>query len=155
MIAPQINYTAADLVDVAADSEMNWVISLIEEIRSSRAQMGVPVGLKLPMLLAEADAPARAALANNEALILKLARVETITEGAVTKGAISIPAQGALFGLPLEGVIDVTAEKARLEKALGKIEKEIAPPTTMPKKTIISGSRILLRLSTVLSDLIH
>ncbi|TQS71490.1 valine--tRNA ligase [Rhodobacteraceae bacterium] len=120
------DYTAADLVDVAADSEMNWVISLIEEIRSSRAQMGVPVGLKLPMLLAEADAPARAALANNEALILKLARVETITEGAVTKGAISIPAQGALFGLPLEGVIDVTAEKARLEKALGKIEKEIA-----------------------------
>ncbi|WP_339108799.1 valine--tRNA ligase [Thioclava sp. GXIMD4216] len=118
-------YTAADLVDPAADAEMNWVIALIEEIRSSRAQMGVPVGLKLPMILAEADAPARAALANNEALILKLARIDSITEGPIGKGAISIPAHGALFGLPLEGVIDVKAEKARLEKALAKIQKEI------------------------------
>ncbi|WP_406735728.1 valine--tRNA ligase [Thioclava sp. GXIMD4215] len=118
-------YTAADLVDPAADAEMNWVIALIEEIRSSRAQMGVPVGLKLPMILAEADAPARAALANNEALILKLARIDNITEGPIGKGAISIPAHGALFGLPLEGVIDVKAEKARLEKALAKIQKEI------------------------------
>ncbi|MER5170667.1 valine--tRNA ligase [Thioclava sp. GXIMD2076] len=118
-------YTAAELVDPAADAEMNWVIALIEEIRSSRAQMGVPVGLKLPMILAEADAAARAALANNEALILKLARVDSITEGPIPKGAISIPAHGALFGLPLEGVIDVKAEKTRLEKALAKIQKEI------------------------------
>jgi valyl-tRNA synthetase len=115
----------ADLIDAEADREMNWVIGLIEEIRSSRTQMGVPVGLKLPMVLAEADEAARAALANNEALILKLARIDSITETAIPKGAISIPAPGALFGLPLEGVIDIGAEKARLEKALGKIEKEI------------------------------
>ena len=53
----------ASLIDPEADREMNWVIELIETIRSSRAQMGVPVGLKLPMVLAEAEAPARAALA--------------------------------------------------------------------------------------------
>ncbi len=116
----------AELIDAEADREMNWVIGLIEEIRSSRAQMSVPVALKLPMLLAEADAPARAALARNEALVLRLARLEAITEGAVGKGAISIAAPGALFGLPLEGVIDVAAEKARLEKTLAKVEKEAA-----------------------------
>ena len=114
----------ATLIDPEADREMNWVIELIETIRSSRAQMGVPVGLKLPMVLAEAEAPARAALARNEALVLKLARIDTITETAIPKGAISIPVAGALFGLPLEGVIDVKAEKARLEKALAKVEKE-------------------------------
>ncbi|OOY19342.1 valine--tRNA ligase [Thioclava sp. DLFJ5-1] len=114
-----------DLHDVLAEGEMNWVIDLIEAIRSSRTQMGVPVGLKLPMVLAEADDAARAALANNEALIFKLARIESITEAPIPKGAISIPAQGALFGLPLEGVIDIAKEKARLEKALGKMEKEI------------------------------
>ncbi|MFD2174517.1 valine--tRNA ligase [Rhodobacter lacus] len=116
----------AELVDTDADREMNWVIGLIEEIRSSRAQMGVPVAAKLPMTLAEADAAARTALAQNEALILRLARIEAITEGAVAKGSISIPAPGALFGLPLEGVIDVAAEKARLSKALAKVEKEAA-----------------------------
>ena len=84
------------------------------------------MALKLPMVLAEADAQARAALARNEALILRMARLEAITEGTVAKGAISIPAAGALFGLPLEGVIDVAAEKARLEKSLAKVEKEAA-----------------------------
>ncbi|WP_444464054.1 valine--tRNA ligase [Rhodobacter capsulatus] len=116
----------AELIDAEADREMNWVIALIEEIRSSRAQMGVPVALKLPMVLAEAEPQARAALARNEALILRMARLEAITEGTVAKGSISIPAAGALFGLPLEGVIDVAAEKARLEKALAKVGKEAA-----------------------------
>ncbi|PYF11173.1 valyl-tRNA synthetase [Rhodobacter viridis] len=116
----------AELIDAEADREMNWVIALIEEIRSSRAQMGVPVALRLPMVLAEADGQAREALARNEALILRMARLEAITEGVVAKGSISIPAAGALFGLPLEGVIDVAAEKARLEKSLAKVEKEAA-----------------------------
>ncbi|WP_444454334.1 valine--tRNA ligase [Rhodobacter capsulatus] len=116
----------AELIDAEADREMNWVIALIEEIRSSRAQMGVPVAMKLPMVLAEADGQAREALARNEALILRMARLEAITEGVVAKGSISIPAAGALFGLPLEGVIDVAAEKARLEKSLAKVEKEAA-----------------------------
>ncbi|MFC5739503.1 valine--tRNA ligase [Sinirhodobacter huangdaonensis] len=116
----------AELIDAEADREMNWVIDLIETIRSSRAQMGVPVGLKLPMVLAEADAAARTALARNEALVFKLARLDSLTETAIPKGAISIPVAGALFGLPLEGVIDVKAEKARLEKTLGRLEKEAA-----------------------------
>jgi valyl-tRNA synthetase len=119
-------YTSGDLVDAEADREMNWVIGLIEEIRSSRTQMGVPVGLKLPLVLAEADEAAKAAITRNEALIFRLARVDSITETAIPKGSISIAAPGAVFGLPLEGVIDVQTEKARLEKALAKIEKEAA-----------------------------
>ncbi|MBD3785578.1 MAG: valine--tRNA ligase [Sphingomonadales bacterium] len=116
----------AELIDADADREMNWVIELIETIRSARTQMGVPVGLKLPMVLAEADEAARAAIARNQALIERLARIDSITETAIPKGAISIPVAGALFGLPLDGVIDVKAEKARLEKSLAKLEKEAA-----------------------------
>ncbi|MFP1643941.1 valine--tRNA ligase [Pontitalea aquivivens] len=115
----------AELIDAEADREMNWVITLIEDIRSSRTQMGVPVGLKLPMVLAGADAAARTALARNEALIFRLARIDSLTEAAVPKGAISIAAPGAVFALPLEGVIDVAAEKARLEKALARLDKDL------------------------------
>ena len=115
-----------ELIDAEADREMNWVIGLIEEIRSARAQMGVPVGLKLPMVLTEADEAARAALTRNEAIIFRLARVDSVTEAATPKGSIAIAAPGASFALPLEGVIDVAAEKARLEKALAKIEKDMS-----------------------------
>ena len=44
------NYNALDLVDPEADQEMNWIISLIENIRSARQQMHVPAGLKIPLI---------------------------------------------------------------------------------------------------------
>jgi valyl-tRNA synthetase len=70
---------------------------------------------------------ARAAWARNEVLIRRLARVETLTEvDAFPKGTVTIPAEGATFGLPLAGVIDVGGEKARLEKTLEKLMKELA-----------------------------
>ena len=116
----------ADLIDPAADREMNWVIKLIEDIRSARAQMHVPAGLKIPMILRDLDAAGRAAWATNEAMILRMARVEGLTEQAeLPKGCVTIPVEGGTFGLPLAEIIDVAEEKARLDKTLGKLEKEI------------------------------
>ncbi|MBW6506034.1 MAG: valine--tRNA ligase [Rhodobacteraceae bacterium] len=115
----------AELIDEAADREMNWVIQLIEEIRSARSQMGVPVALKIEMLTTEADEAARAALAHNEALILRLARLDHIADGTTPKGAISLALPGAAFALPLAGIINVAGEKARLTKALDKLEKDM------------------------------
>jgi valyl-tRNA synthetase len=116
----------SDLIDAEADHEMNWVISLIESIRSARAQMHVPAGLYVPVIVTEIDAKARSAWDRNETLIKRLARVESLTEaGHLPKGSVTIPAEGASFGLPLEGIIDIAAEKARLEKTLGKLAKEL------------------------------
>ncbi|SFI50970.1 valine--tRNA ligase [Celeribacter neptunius] len=114
-----------DLVDAEADTEMNWVIDLIETIRSSRAEVHVPAGLKIPMVQVELDAAGKTAWANNEALIMKLARLDSLSEGPMPKGAITISVAGGTFALPLEGVIDIAEEKARLEKALGKLAKEL------------------------------
>ena len=120
------NYAAADLVDAAADAEMNWAISLIEGVRSARAQMNVPVGLRIPVLQLDADDAAKTALANNETLIKRLARIEGIDSvESAPKGAITVPTAGATFALPLADIIDVDAEKARLSKVLGKLEKEL------------------------------
>ena len=113
------------LVDAAADAEMAWVIGLIEEIRSARTQMHVPVGLKLDIVATEMDKAATKAFARNEVLIKRLARIETLTHGAAPKGSISLAVEGASFALPLEGVIDVAEEKARLAKAMEKLAKEI------------------------------
>ncbi|MBU2992662.1 valine--tRNA ligase [Octadecabacter sp. 1_MG-2023] len=114
----------ADLIDAQADSEMSWVIQIIENIRSTRAQMNVPAGLYVPLIQTEADDAAKAAWAGNEALIKRLARVDSLTVGAAPKGSMMVGTKGATFALPLADIIDVDAEKARITKSLGKVEKE-------------------------------
>ncbi len=116
----------ADLINADSDREMNWVISLIDEIRSVRAQMHVPAGLKVPLLQAELDAKGQGAWDRNEAMILKIARVAGVTAvDSLPKGTATISAEGGVFGLPLADLIDVDEEKARLEKVLGKLAKEL------------------------------
>ncbi|OBY27930.1 valine--tRNA ligase [Leisingera sp. JC1] len=115
-----------ELVNAEADAEMNWVITAIENIRSTRAQMHVPAGAKIPMVVTEFSDQARAAWEKNEAMIQKLARITSLEQvDSFPKGCASVAAPGASFGLPLADVIDVDAEKARLEKTLGKLAKEL------------------------------
>ncbi|MBD3764958.1 MAG: valine--tRNA ligase [Rhodobacterales bacterium] len=117
----------AELIDADADREMGWVTGLIEDIRSARAQMHVPVGLKLDLLLVQLDDTGRAALARNAALIHRLARIDHLAESAtVPRGAVTLPVEGGVFALPLQGVIDIAAETARLKKSLDKLARDIA-----------------------------
>ena len=87
--------------------------------------MNVPAGLKVPLVQVDLDGAGRTAFENNKALILKLARIDDVTEAAAPKGSVTIPVSGGNFALPLAGIIDVDAEKARLEKTLGKLAKEL------------------------------
>ncbi len=114
-----------ELIDEAADREMNWVIGLIDEIRSARAQMHVPAGLKLPIVMTAMDERGRAAWANNEPMITRLARLDGMTEGKAPKGSITVAVEGGGFAIPLEGVIDIAEEKSRLSKTLEKLEKDL------------------------------
>ena len=114
----------ADLIDAGADRQMNWVIGLIEAVRSARSQMGVPAGARLDLIVTEADAEARAALAANAPLIERLARVNAPQDGAARKGMIAVAAPGASLALPIGDVIDVGAETARLAKAEAKAAKD-------------------------------
>jgi valyl-tRNA synthetase len=105
---------------------MNWVIALIEQVRSVRAQMHVPAGRHVPLLVTEISAAGRAAWAHNAAMIQRLARIESLSNAdSLPEGCATIAVEGATFGLPLAGIIDVAGEKARLEKTLGKLSKEI------------------------------
>ncbi|MEL6573841.1 MAG: valine--tRNA ligase [Pseudomonadota bacterium] len=119
-------YTSADLVDADADREMNWVIALIENTRSARAQVHVPAGAKVPLLAQGLDSKGQAAWDNNADLIQRLARIESLEHvDSFPKGCVTIPMDGGTFGIPLEGLIDVAEEIARLEKTMGKLAKEL------------------------------
>ena len=120
-------WSAADMVDPAADAELTWVVSLIEGIRSARAQVHVPAGLKVPLVVTGMDAQAQRAWDRNAQLIQRLTRVESLSVvDSFPKGCITVPVTGATFGLPLADIIDIGAEKARLEKTLAKLGKEVA-----------------------------
>ncbi|MDX1784736.1 MAG: valine--tRNA ligase [Roseovarius sp.] len=123
---PWPTYQPADLVDENADREMNWVISLIESVRSARAQMHVPAGLKIPMVVTTLDEAGQAAWDRNEAMIKRLARVDSLTHvDTFPKGCLTVAVEGGSFGLPLADIIDIGEEKARLEKTLTKLDKEL------------------------------
>ncbi len=115
----------AELVNAEAATEMGFVTTLIEEIRSARAQVHVPVGLKCDLVATELSSAARTAWERNEALIKRMARIDGFSEGAAPKGSIAIAVEGATFALPLVGLIDIAEEKARLTKTMDKLAKEI------------------------------
>jgi valyl-tRNA synthetase len=131
----------AELIDPAADAEMNWVIGLIEEIRSVKAQMHVPAGARITLVQLELGAPQTEALARNRPLVARLGRVERFeTAAEPPKGAVTIAREGGTFCIPLADVIDIAAERERLGKALAKLEKEtgaiqakLANPTFVAK----------------------
>ncbi len=119
-------YQATDLVDENADREMNWTIALIEGIRSARAQVHVPAGARVPLLVTGLDTNGQSAWNNNEVMIKRLARIETLDHvDSFPKGCVTIPMEGGTFGIPLADLIDVKEEIGRLERTLGKLAKEL------------------------------
>ncbi len=114
-----------ELFDADASDEMNWVIGLIEQIRSVRSAMNVNPSAKTGLIIAEIDEAGQGMLDRNAPLIQRLARVEKFETGAVHKGAVTLTLSGAVMALPLAGVVDVDAERARLDKAMKKIAREI------------------------------
>ena len=111
----------------AASAEMNWVIDLIKGVRSVRAEMNVPAGAKIPLVLTGADATAKDRLARNADVILTLARLTSaVAADAIPNGSAQFVLGDAVVALPLGDVIDFAKERARLEKDLKKSQDEIA-----------------------------
>jgi len=117
---------SADLIDADAEAEIDWMVRLIEETRSTRSELNVPAGAKIPLLLIGADAPTQARLERYQDLIDRMARLEYSTSAdAAPKGSVTFVLDGSTVALPLEGVVDLPAESARLAKEIGKLESEI------------------------------
>ena len=112
----------------AATAEMHWVIDLIKGIRSVRAEMNVPAGAKIPMLLTGAnDATPRRGWSAIKDVILTLARLTAADIArCIPKGSAQFVLEEAVVALPLGDVIDFAKERARLEKDLKKAQEEIA-----------------------------
>lgn len=115
-----------ELNDEEAAAEINWLIDLVSGLRSVRSEMNVPPSSKAPLHVTQSDDATKDQLMRHLPAIKLLARVEDIVlDGEVTKGAAQIVVAETTYSLPLGALIDLDAEKARLEKAIGKVEGDL------------------------------
>jgi valyl-tRNA synthetase len=112
-----------ELEDADAENEIGWVVDLVSEIRSLRAEMALTGETEL--LLVGADAALQARAQRWDEILRRLARLSRIDfAGAAPKSSAQLLVRGGVAAIPLEGVIDLGAEKARLAKEIGKCEGE-------------------------------
>jgi valyl-tRNA synthetase len=115
------------LHDEAAEAEIGWVVDLVGAIRSVRAEMNIPPASQLPLLLATTADKTRARADRWADMIKRLARISDISFAAAPpQGAVQLLVRGEIAALPLKGVIDLAAEKTRLEKELAKVDSDVA-----------------------------
>ena len=117
------------LIDQAASDEMEWVTRLVGQIRAVRAEMNVPPVAKAPLVLMGCSAENTARLARHRDAILRLARLSDAAaapKGEAPAGALQIVIDEATAFLPIAELIDVPAERQRLEKEKAKAEGELS-----------------------------
>jgi valyl-tRNA synthetase len=115
------------LDDPAAEAEIGWVIDLVTAIRSARVEMNIPPATSLPLVLAGASSEIASRARHWAEFIQRLARVGEISFADVPpKGAVQLVVRGDIAALPLQGVIDLAAERARLAKEMAKCDADIA-----------------------------
>ena len=113
-------------IDAASDAEMGWLVKLIQDIRSARAELNVPAGAKLKLLVIGANDTTQGRLETHRAAIERLARIEGVeTASSAPKASLQLVVGEAIYALPVGDVIDLKAESARLQKEIKKLADEV------------------------------
>lgn len=111
-------------IDPEASREIDWLIRLVGDVRAARNELNVSPGARMPFHVRDADATTLARLDRQAPAIARLARIDRAEGEVPTSGAVQVVIDEATFVLPLEGVIDLDAERARLTKAIEAAVKE-------------------------------
>ncbi len=114
--------------DRTAGAEVDWLITLITEIRAARAELRVPAGARLELWAAEPNDAVRARLATWRPALERLARIADIREGlpGTTDGTLQVVVDAVTYVLPLAGHVDLAEERARLDREIEKLQRDVA-----------------------------
>ena len=115
-------------IDPAAENDIEWLKELMLGTRNIRGEMNIGPGKPLPIFLKNVSADDQRRLTENEALLKKLARLESIT--VLAAGEEAPLSATALVGemevlVPMAGLIDKGAELARLDKEIQRLQGEV------------------------------
>ncbi len=117
---------ADDFSDPAAEAEIGWVVDLVTAIRSLRSEMNIPPATLIPLVLSGASTETQERAQRWNDTVKRLARLADISfADRPPEGAVQLLVRGEVVALPLKGVIDLSAEKARLDKEIVKADADI------------------------------
>ncbi len=112
--------------DPAAEAEIGWVVDLVTAIRSVRSEMNIPPATLIPLVLSGASTETKERAQRWSDTVKRLARLADISfADRPPEGAVQLLVRGEVVALPLKGVIDLSAERARLDKEIVKAEADI------------------------------
>ncbi len=117
------------LVSPAAEERMSTIIQTVRAIRHVRSEMNVPPGKKAEVVIVAPNAAQREYILRWKEYIDNLAAAESRVEEALdVKPELAAHAvvQGMEIFIPLEGLIDVAKETARLTKEISAVKNELA-----------------------------
>jgi valyl-tRNA synthetase len=111
--------------DAKAEAEIGWVIDLITSIRSVRAEMNINMPLPLVMVRVGDHVWDRARRWSE--FIKRMAKISEVNRSPAYKpGTVQLLVRGETVGLELAGLVDLSAERARLAKEMAKCDADIA-----------------------------
>ncbi len=124
-------------------AEMELLMGIIRTVRNVRAEVNVPLGKKVELIVKTANADIERTIERNRGYVERFANTSALviaTNAAAPDKAMSAVLTGVELFLPLAGLIDIEQEIARLEKELKmlyaeveRIEKKLANPGFMAK----------------------
>ncbi len=124
LIVAQWPMADAQSIEPAASREIDWLIRLVSEVRAARNELGIAPGVRMAAHVRDASSDTAARIERQAAAIARLARIDVATCDAPSGGALQVVVDETTFVLPLQGVIDLDSERARLTKAIEAAAKE-------------------------------
>jgi valyl-tRNA synthetase len=113
-------------IDADAGAEIGWLVDLVTEVRALRGEMNVPPSAKPPLTIVAPDSQTAARVERHRDLLQTLARVSSVqTADAAPAGAVTFVSGSTTAALALADLIDLGAERARLEKAVADFDADI------------------------------
>ena len=126
MPPPLVALETGEFTDPEAEAEIGWVVDLVTAIRSVRAEMNIAPATLTPLVLSGASAKTRERASRWSDVIGRMARLADISfADHPSEGSVQLLVRGEVAALPLKGLIDFSAEKARLDKEVAKADADI------------------------------
>ncbi|MGA7385730.1 MAG: class I tRNA ligase family protein, partial [Methylocella sp.] len=112
-----------DCENPEAEAEIGFIIDLVSEIRSVRAEMNVPSAAQIPLMLVNTSPEAKSRVEDWDKTIMRLARLSEISFAPeAPEKSVQMIVRKTIAALPLQGIIDFEAEKARLIREIAKLK---------------------------------
>lgn len=114
--------------DKEAAAQMKLLVEIIRSVRNIRAEVNTPLSKKIKMIISAHDDNTLQTIKMNQSYIERFCNPETLQIALNVDSpekAMTAVVSGAEIYLPLEGLIDIEEEIARLEKELEKLNKEV------------------------------